>query len=251
MLKPGGAPGHRGLIANLRKALVVVPFLVVACALFLFASTITLPVYLYFDCGRGCPEPIYLWQSLNEIAEGLVAAAVLSLLFVFKWPRFPSWLSKPLAPRLSKRLITSLVLAGAAAFALFAFVTSTYYTYSFSHDFVRAFHSFHYQIFPNQGSSFGSTGFEIWCLTVFCLTLRTGFIGAMKAFGFPAILFLMAMLLVFDHVEMALHVTLFMSWAVNARTWYYIPVVSNWFTLIVASSLTVLSHFPSSPKKCD
>jgi hypothetical protein len=76
--------------------------------------------------------------------------------------------------------------------------------------------------------------FGVWGLTVAVLALHRGFVGAMKVFGLPAILFLEVALLVFQPIAVPTMVTVFASWSVGG-----IELASNWFVLIITSFLFV------------
>jgi len=172
-----------------------------------------------------------LFKSYAQISEGFAALALLFPLLtsptIVKRLDF-SWLHRPLAPRFPRRLLVPLVLVGASIFALFAIVDATYYDTIFSRTFVNA-------IAVNSSYYYGVISFGTWFATVALLTLRRGFLGAMKVFGLPAILFLEAVLLVFLPRAMPIHVTQFANWSAGV-----IDLVSNWFVLMIASFLFIL-----------
>ncbi len=172
-----------------------------------------------------------LFKSYAQISEGFAALALLFPLLtsptIVKRLDF-SWLHRPLAPRFPRRLLVPLVLVGASIFALFAIVDATYYDTVFSRTFVNA-------IAVNSSYYYGVISFGTWFATVALLTLRRGFLGAMKVFGLPAILFLEAVLLMFLPRAMPIHVTQFANWSAGV-----IDLVSNWFVLMIASFLFIL-----------
>lgn len=184
--------------------------------------------------------PVWFYWSYAEIAEGLAVAVVLSLLFMSRRSSF-SWLNKPLVPRFPKRLLIVLMLIGASAFVFFAVIDATYRVLSFSPSFVRFFY---FKSIQTTGSSFGVAAFVVWGLISFCLFLAKGLTSAMRIFGLPSILFLMILLLIFDSGEMPMHATNFTTWSLSG-----ISIVSNWFVLIVTSSLVVLGLAPLLSKK--
>lgn len=172
------------------------------------------------------------FQSYVGIAEGFGAAAILSFVLVSQWS-FSIWFNKPLSLGFSKRLSMTLALVGALTFALFVVMSATYDLWQVSRSFSQMFM---FQTIQTQGSSIGVVAFGVWCLTVFCLALRKGFIGALRTFGFPAIAFLGITLLCVYTDQMVNHITNFTSWRLGG-----IYVLSNWTVFIASISIeTVL-----------
>jgi len=167
-------------------------------------------------------------QSYIGIAEGFAVAAVLSFLFALTRPSL-SWLDRPLAPRFPKRLLAAFVLVGASAFVFFALMSATYDTWEFSRSFS---HFFMFQTIQAQGSSVGVVALGIWSLTVLCLALRKGLIGALRIFGLPAIVFLGVTLIYFYIDQMTNHATNFTTWSLGG-----IYVLSNWTVFVASASL--------------
>lgn len=183
----------------------------------------------------------WVTQSYFGIAEGFAVAAFLSSLFALKRPPF-AWLDRPLAPRFPKRLLATFVLVGASTFVFFALMSATYDTWQFSLSFSQFFM---FQTIQAQGSSVGVVALGIWSLTVLCLALRKGFIGALRIFGFPAIVFLGVALLYFYLDQMTNHATNFTTWSLGG-----IYILSNWTVFIVSASLEaslILNHEKKKP----
>jgi hypothetical protein len=170
----------------------------------------------------------WVFQSYFEITEGFAVAAVLSLLFALKRFSF-SWLDRPLVPRFSKRPLAALVLIGASTFVFFALMSATYHTWQFSRSFS---HFFMFHTIQAQGSSVGVVALGLWSLTVLCLTFRKGFIGALRIFGLPAIVFLGVALLYFFRGQMTDHATNFTTWSLGG-----IYILSNWTVFVASASL--------------
>ena len=97
----------------------------------IFASLV-LFVVISTGCTEACLASPFRLDSLNEIAEGLVVASIVALLFVLK-PSLPSWLSRPIAPHLPRWLLMTLTLSGVFVYALFAVVDATYYSFASSY----------------------------------------------------------------------------------------------------------------------
>jgi len=184
---------------------------------------------------------IWITQSYFGITEGLAVAAVLSFLFALKRPSF-AWLDRPLAPRFPKWLLVAFVLVGASTFVFFALMSATYDTWQLSRSFSQFF-MFH--TIQAQGSSVGVVALAIWGLTVLCLTLRKGFIGALRIFGLPAIVFLGVTLLYFYLDQMTNHATNFTTWSLGG-----IYILSNWTVFVASASLEaslILDHGNKKP----
>jgi glucan phosphoethanolaminetransferase (alkaline phosphatase superfamily) len=229
---------RRPLLIQGRKSrllVVIVLLLAASGALALFA-------HCYFDssvptCGGhwyvgSCSTVTYVWKSSNQIAEGLAAAAVLLFLLMFRWPSL-RWLNRPLTTRFPRWLFVIVGLVGASVFGFFAFIDATFHILSFSYHFDNLFD---FKTIQATGSSFGVVAFAIWGVTVVCLSIGRGFANAMRVFGLPAILFLMALLLVCDPPTMTAHVTNFAIWSADYNN---VDLVSNWFVLTVTLFLTL------------
>jgi hypothetical protein len=168
-----------------------------------------------------------LWfhQSYVEIAEGLAALALLFPLLSVKRLDF-TWLHKPFAPWFPRWLFLLLVLVGAGIFGVYAVADSTLAEIP---KFSGSVFSWSNKAF---GVGYGTIALTMWGLTILALSLHKGFIGSLKIFGFPAILFLTVMLWMFDSRDMIYHVTNFAMWSLRG-----IDLVSNWFVLVICAGL--------------
>lgn len=203
--------------------LMVFAFLLASLALFVIVST---------GCEVACLVSPFRLDTLNEVAEGLVVASIVALLFILK-PSLPSWLSRPIAPHFPKLLFITLTLSGVFVYALFAVVDATYYSFASS-----------YQS--------GVAASAVWILTILCVAFRTGIIGAVKIFGLPSIVFSMIILLSSNYMQMTSSISNVIQWDLNLRGWNYIPLVSNWFVLTIAIFLSVrevATHLQSVPSQ--
>jgi len=209
------------MMSRSRWMLVVFAFLTVSLALFVLVS-------------RGCEEACLLTpfrlDSLSEIAEGLVIASIVAIFLIIK-PSLPSWLSRPIAPRFPRWLVITLTLSGGLVYVLFAIVDATYYSFASSYES-------------------GAAAFAVWSLTIICVSFRTGIINAVKIFGLPAIVFSMVILLAANYLQMTSSISNLIQWDLNLRGWNYIPLVSNWSVLTIATFLCVreaATHFQNIP----
>jgi hypothetical protein len=206
-----------------RLMLMVLIFLLTSLALFVVVST---------GCAEACLVSPFRLDSLNEIAEGLVVASIVALLFSVK-PSLPSWLNRPIAPHFPRRLTITLALSGVFVYALFALVDATYYSFASSYES-------------------GVAASVVWGLTLLCVAFRTGIIKAITLFGLPAVVFSMIVLLTGNYLQMTSSISNLIQWDLNLRGWNYIPLVSNWFVLTIAIFLCVRqvgSYFQSVPSQ--
>ena len=207
-----------------RWILVVFVFLLTSLTLFVLSAT---------GCQEACLLTPFRLDTINEIAEGLVLASIVAFFLVVK-PTVPSWLSKPVAPHFPRWLVVTLALSGVFVYVLFAVVDATYYSFASS-----------YQS--------GIAAFAVWLVTNVIVSFRTGVIKAVKIFGLPAIVFSMVLLLAANYLQMTSSISNLIQWDLNLRGWNYIPLVSNWSVLTIASFLLVreagshFQHIPAQP----
>jgi hypothetical protein len=204
-----------------RWILVAFVFLLTSLTLFVLSAT---------GCQEACLLTPFRLDTINEIAEGLVLASIVAFFLVVK-PTIPSWLSRPVAPHFPRWLVVTLALSGVFVYVLFAVVDATYYSFASS-----------YQS--------GIAAFAVWLLTIVIVSFRTGVIKAIKIFGLPAIVFSMVLLLAANYLQMTSSISNLIQWDLNLRGWNYIPLVSNWSVLTIASFLLVReagSHFQHVP----
>ncbi len=207
-----------------RWILVVFVFLLTSLTLFVLSAT---------GCQEACLLTPFRLDTINEIAEGLVLASIVAIFLVVK-PTVPSWLSKPVAPHFPRWLVVTLALSGVFVYVLFAVVDATYYSFASS-----------YQS--------GIAASVVWVLTIAIVSFRTGVLNAVKIFGLPAIVFSMVLLLSANYLQMTSSISNLIQWDLNLRGWNYIPLVSNWSVLTIASFLLLreagshFQHIPAQP----
>jgi hypothetical protein len=187
------------------------------------------------------------YQSYVEIAEGFAVVAALSLLFQLK-DRLSRAL--PSVARLSAHQvvlshrirITTLLfsVAGAIAFLAMAAIDVGYNIPSLAA--TSKWILFHY--IDLHGIYLSEVAFPVAVVTTLGFTiyrLERGLSYALKwalrTFTLPAITALEVGILVFDSREINLYATKFVPWSLDG-----ICLVSNWFVLIVALSLTLLAY---------
>jgi len=206
------------------------PALVASCVTFMQSYSPDLsPVYV---------SSLWWHQSYLEIAEGFAILALLLPLLTVKRLDL-SWLHRPLAPRFPARLLTALVIIGGLTFALFTAGVATFHDGGvFQWFFLTVDRTFQH---GDDLQPYGAVAFVVWGLTLFALALRRGLVGAIRAFGLPALLFLTAVLLALDSVEMVSHVTMFLTWSLGG-----IPLLNNWSLFVVSVGLTGSTVYVSS-----
>jgi hypothetical protein len=207
-----------------RWILVVFVFLLTSLTLFVLSAT---------GCQEACLLTPFRLDTINEVAEGLVLASIVAFFLVVK-PAVPSWLSRPVAPHFPRWLVITLAFSGVFVYVLFAVVDATYYSFASSYQ-----------------SGIAASG--VWLLTIVIVSFRTGILNAIKIFGLPAIVFSMVLLLAGNYLQMTSSISNLVQWDLNLRGWNYIPLVSNWSVLTIASFLLVreagshFQHIPAQP----
>ena len=187
------------------------------------------------DCLNYASQSSYtLYQAYAELAEGFVLATVFSLAIVLLRP-YSGGLDRPLAPSFPRWLVVTIAAFGVSIFGFLVLVEATFSFAPLGHDLGNI-------LYDTIGPSYGAAGFAAWCLTIFTVSLRLGFLKAARVVGLPTILFLMAALLVFDPWLMVWHVTNFAAWQ---RAGFYL--VSNWSVLVVGLTLAALSYASLKP----
>jgi hypothetical protein len=193
-----------------------------------------------------------VWSSVSqfEVAEGLTVVALLLLvLIIFRQTRSDfsrlgsSALGKHLKPRLSY-LSTALALVGASVFVLFV-LSNTHDPGDAMPAALASIPKCVVRLFGFHGrTGYGMAAFVVWALTLACLSLAKGFIDAMKLFGFPAVLLLTTMVLVFDPYAMDVHAANFASWTFGSTYLF-----SNWFLFVMSLSFVLVSFVPSIARR--
>jgi hypothetical protein len=180
-------------------------------------GSLALFVAVSTGCEGACLVSPFRLESLNEIAEGLVIASVAALLFIVK-PRVPSWLIRPIAPHIPRWLVVTLALSGVLVYVIFAVVDATYYSFASSYES-------------------GVAASVVWSLTVIFVAFRTGVVHSIRIFGLPSIVFSMVIILAANYLQMTSSISNLIQWDLNLRGWNYIPLVSNWSVLTIATVL--------------
>lgn len=196
-----------------------------------------------------CQTAVNIRQSGAEVSEGLAVVGIL-LALMLAVPRIPAPLSRPL--RLPERLRVFVLSAFLVLFVLYFWTVGFHVSFDISsyvappttdpYALPIITYSAHPSFDPNAGwflyACFGSL-FFIYGLPKGAFR---AFRDSVVFFAAPLVLILEAWVLLFDFGEMPLQATNFTTWTLARPD--AIPLVSNWFVLILVSFLVLWSYTP-------
>lgn len=196
-----------------------------------------------------CQTAVNIRQSGAEVSEGLAVVGIL-LVLVFAVPRIPALLSRPL--RLPETLRVFVLSVFLVLFALYFWTVGFHVSFDIS-SYVAppmtdpyALPIITYSAHPSFDRNVGWFLYAYFWSLLFIYGLPKGAFRAFRDsvvfFAAPVVLILEGWVLLFSFRDMPLQATNFATWALALPD--AIPLVSNWFVLILVSFLVLWSYTP-------